>query len=137
MHKKIKLSSWFLITFVSLFSQLIFVPKASAQGTSRAQLELRRDIATTVFWGLGGAVIGLSTLTFYGRPEEHINNIYAGFGIGLAAGLMAVTERSNQVGELENKPNQKQKFIDQDFVLENKIAVMGPPPLVQLGFSFQ
>ncbi len=47
---------------------------------------LRRNAATIIFCGLGGAVLGLSTLSFYGKPQEHLGNIYLGLGAGLIAG---------------------------------------------------
>lgn len=50
----------------------------------------RRGIATVMFCGLGGAVLGLSTLSFYGKPEEKIGNIYLGLGLGLIAGTAYV-----------------------------------------------
>lgn len=47
---------------------------------------LRRNAATVIFCGLGGAVLGLSTLSFYGQPQDHLGNIYLGLGAGLIAG---------------------------------------------------
>lgn len=43
-----------------------------------------------MFCGLGGAVLGLSTLSFYGQPEQHISNIYVGLAVGLLAGTSYV-----------------------------------------------
>ncbi|PWU21041.1 MAG: hypothetical protein C5B49_03220 [Bdellovibrio sp.] len=55
----------------------------------------RRGFATVMLAGLAGAVLGLSTLSFYGKPEEHIGNIYVGLGLGLLGGagyVLAVPE---------------------------------------------
>ena len=54
---------------------------------------VRRNIATIIFCGLGGAVLGLSTLSFYGQPQEHISNITTGFAIGIVAGTVVVTSQ--------------------------------------------
>ena len=54
----------------------------------------RRQLATIVFAGLGGAILGLSTLSFYGRPQDHLSNIAVGFAIGVIAGTAVVTVKS-------------------------------------------
>ena len=54
----------------------------------------RRQLATIVFAGLGGAVLGLSTLSFYGRPQDNLGNIAIGFAAGVIAGTVYVTFKS-------------------------------------------
>lgn len=71
---------------------LLVAALVMGMATARAQEAgefqgVRRNIATVIFAGLGGAVLGLSTLSFYGRPQDHTGNIYAGLGVGLIAGL--------------------------------------------------
>lgn len=51
----------------------------------------RRQLATILFAGLGGAVLGLSTLSFYGRPQDNLKNIAYGFAAGVVAGTAYVT----------------------------------------------
>ncbi len=51
----------------------------------------RRQLATIIFTGLGGAVLGLSTLSFYGRPQDHLQNIALGFGVGIITGTVIMT----------------------------------------------
>ena len=51
----------------------------------------RKQLATIVFAGLGGAILGLSTLSFYGRPQEKLNNIAIGFAFGIITGTTYVT----------------------------------------------
>lgn len=51
----------------------------------------KRQLATIIFAGLGGAVLGLSTLSFYGRPQEKLNNIAVGFAIGVISGTIYTT----------------------------------------------
>jgi hypothetical protein len=48
-------------------------------------------LATIIFAGLGGAVLGLSTLSFYGRPQDNLSNIAIGFAVGVIAGTTYVT----------------------------------------------
>lgn len=54
----------------------------------------RKQLATIIFAGLGGAILGLSTLSFYGRPQEKLNNIPIGFAIGVIVGTTFVTYRA-------------------------------------------
>lgn len=51
----------------------------------------RRQLATIVFCGLGGAVLGLSTLSFYSRPQEKLSNIGIGAAIGIIVGATYTT----------------------------------------------
>jgi hypothetical protein len=51
----------------------------------------RRQLATIIYSGLGGAVLGLSTLSFYGRPQDKLSNIAVGFAVGVITGTIVVT----------------------------------------------
>ncbi len=54
----------------------------------------RKQLATIIFTGLGGAVLGLSTLSFYGRPQDNLSNIAVGFAVGVITGTVIVTYRA-------------------------------------------
>ena len=54
----------------------------------------RKQLATIIYAGLGGAVLGLSTLSFYGRPQEKLSNIAIGFALGVIAGTSFVTYKA-------------------------------------------
>ena len=54
----------------------------------------RKQLATIIFAGLGGAILGLSTLSFYGRPQDYLANIPIGFAIGIIGGTCVVTYRA-------------------------------------------
>lgn len=54
----------------------------------------RRQLATIIYSGLGGAVLGLSTLSFYGRPQDKLSNIAVGFAVGVITGTIAVTYKA-------------------------------------------
>ena len=61
-------------------------------GTQKESMtSLRRNIATVMFFGIGGAVLGLSTLSFYPDPSNHISNITTGLGLGLVGGVAYIT----------------------------------------------
>ena len=49
-----------------------------------------RDLVTVAGLGLGGAVLGLSTLSFTEEPSDHLKNIIAGAGVGVVLGVVLV-----------------------------------------------
>ena len=55
---------------------------------SNAQASQTKDALITIGLGtVAGTVLGLSTLPFYGYPEDHFGNILIGAGVGLFVGL--------------------------------------------------
>lgn len=54
----------------------------------------RKQLATIIFSGLGGAILGLSTLSFYGRPQDKLSNIAIGFAVGVIVGTSYVTYKA-------------------------------------------
>jgi hypothetical protein len=72
---------WQSLLAVLIIQLSVFSPTAEAQTSS-----LRKSIATVMLAGVGGAILGLSTLSFYGQPSDHVNNISTGFLLGLAGG---------------------------------------------------
>jgi len=90
-----------LIVVCTLFvSQNLFAQTSTVSGLSG----FRRSLATVMFAGLGGAVLGLSTLSFYGEPQDHIGNIWTGLAIGVLGGsayVLAQSQRSASTAALE------------------------------------
>lgn len=67
----------------------------AAPGTSQTSTQSpRRHLANIVFAGLAGAVLGLSTLSFYGRPQDRLSNIAVGFAIGVIGGTAYTTYKA-------------------------------------------
>jgi hypothetical protein len=48
------------------------------------------DLMVVAGAGLGGAVLGLSTLSFYDKPSKHLSNIWMGAAIGIIGGVVYV-----------------------------------------------
>lgn len=75
--------------------RIIFIFSLFTSQVSKAQESVagpfKEKMATVMFCSLGGAVLGLSTLSFYGEPQKHIGNIYSGVALGFIAGLVYVT----------------------------------------------
>lgn len=82
-----------------IFVSAILLSEVSLAQTSTSSSGLigfRRGLATVMFAGLGGAILGLSTLSFYGEPQEHIGNIWAGLAIGAFGGTAYVFSQSQR-----------------------------------------
>ena len=79
-------------------SQLLLLNFASAQSEDDIIKNTQQDMLTIVAAGAGGAVLGLSTLSFYETPSKSIRNIWTGAAIGIIAGVIFVAYNSAQKG---------------------------------------
>lgn len=88
----------FLATLISFGSLASFA--ADQSGTSASPNggfgSFKRGTAIVLFAGIGGGVLGLSTLSFYGRPEEHTSNITTGALLGVVGGLLYISTSRKQ-----------------------------------------
>ena len=94
---KEKLSKVWLLT---VFAAAIFVsPKSNAQQNTAYPegMEPRQAIGGILMAGLVGGILGLSTLSFYDRPQDNIRNITIGAGIGMIASALYLTYNVSQV----------------------------------------
>ncbi len=76
-----------------LLALMIFLQStpAMAQAGNLSTQGAKKRINYIVVAGLGGAVLGLSTLSFYGRPQDKLSNIAIGFAFGIIAGTIMTT----------------------------------------------
>lgn len=114
-----------------ILSSLFFFQNAYAQNMGR---QMKRNVATVFFSTLGGAVLGLSTLSFYGEPQEHTDNITLGAALGMVAGVGYLSYQSQ-------KPlSQSYEYSDfNEWDQKNKRASLYKNkalPLVQVQFDF-
>lgn len=77
-----KRNSLIFVFVILIFSNTTF----AQQSYSAAGRNFKRNVAAVMFSTIGGAVLGLSTLSFYGKPQEHTDNITTGALLGLLAG---------------------------------------------------
>ncbi len=61
----------------------------------------QNDIMIVAAAGAGGAVLGLSTLSFVEKPSKHVSNIWTGAALGIIAGVIFVAYNSAQKGSEE------------------------------------
>lgn len=135
---------WKLILVVTLcFS---FVPPSYGQLAPAGQSEgsavsgPRKQLATIVFAGLAGAILGLSTLSFYGRPQDYLSNIAIGFAIGVIVGTSYTTYQAatrpyefyNYQYQLYDRPS----FDDLEDEWEPEVASHSKVGILNYQFSF-
>ena len=72
---------------------LLMNPSVSAQQGGDILQETMTDMYIVAGSGLGGAVLGLSTLSFVEEPSEHLKNIIVGGAIGIIIGVGVVAWR--------------------------------------------
>jgi len=81
--------------------QLLTLNLAFAEGEDDIIKNTQNDIFLVAGAGAGGALIGLSTLSFYDKPSKHISNVWTGAAIGIIAGVVFVAYSSAQKGSEE------------------------------------
>jgi hypothetical protein len=89
--KKVSLKKTILI-----FVSVLLLTELSTAQTSNGIIGFRRGLATVMLAGVGGAILGLSTLSFYGEPQEHIGNIWTGLAFGAIGGAAYVFSQGEQ-----------------------------------------
>jgi hypothetical protein len=91
------MKKWICILLVLQFT---FVTPVVAQQDDFIK-NTQEDILLVGGAGAGGAILGLSTLSFYDTPSKHISNIWTGAAIGIIAGVIFVAYNSAQKGSEE------------------------------------
>lgn len=95
--------------------------------------EFKRGVATVLFSSLGGAVLGLSTLSFYSKPQDHVSNVPLGALLGFIAGSGYLLYSSQQTEEPETSVYEEYTFdLDQK---HRRGSLYTQAPL-QIQFSF-
>ena len=95
----------------------------------------KAQVAMIIFSGLGGAVLGLSTLSFYDRPQDHLANIAVGAALGVITGTVYVTFKT----ATEPYRYRSSKFYNRSINQRENYdqwASYKTPTLVNLSWSF-
>jgi hypothetical protein len=113
-------------------------PAAFAAGPDKAGQSVssgpRKHLANIVFAGLAGAVLGLSTLSFYGRPQDRLSNIAVGFAIGVIGGTMYSTYKAAaEPREFYGLDPSRPQF---DQLALNRVGVSSDLQLPLLGYQY-
>lgn len=113
--------------FIALVcTQLVFSTAWAQEEDAEASTSTRgprKQLATIVFAGLAGATLGLSTLSFYGRPQEKLKNVPIGLALGVIVGAVYTTYRVStrpyQYEEVDNFQLEREEQLKSDIRFES------------------
>ena len=98
-----------VLRFVILISLIMsssysFAQEAAGGGDKGMFENSMKDVFTVVGTGIGGAVLGLSTLSFAEEPKDNLKNVVTGAAIGIILGVgivayKAATKNTQQYNE--------------------------------------
>ena len=71
--------------------EVAYAQTVGSNGNQQSAVGPRKQMATIIFAGLAGAILGLSTLSFYGRPQDKLSNIVMGLAVGIISGTVYTT----------------------------------------------
>ncbi|MFP5490553.1 MAG: hypothetical protein ACLGG0_03585 [Bacteriovoracia bacterium] len=81
-----------------------------AEGEEDIVANTQNDIFLIAGAGVGGAILGLSTLSFYDKPSKNLANVWTGAALGIIAGVVIVAighaNKSQETLAVEAKPSQ-------------------------------
>jgi hypothetical protein len=109
--------------FLVIFLSLGISSASYAQSRSFAATEgPRKNFTTIIYAGLGGAILGLSTLSFHGRPQDHMDDIAIGFAVGIIAGAIYTSYQaaSNPDEFYGYEPSTFERFVKNDSMIKTK-----------------
>lgn len=104
-----------LTTFMLVCAITSSLPTWSQEMNAGATYGPRKQVAIIVFSGLAGAILGLSTLSFYGRPQDKLVNIPIGAAVGIIIGTSYTTFKAATEGRnfySQPSPDDTYKFLD-------------------------
>lgn len=79
---------------LALIFSILSLNSAFAQQESDIIKNTQNDIILVGVAGAAGAILGLSTLSFYDKPSPHISNVWTGAALGVIAGVIWVAYQS-------------------------------------------
>lgn len=105
----------------------ILLPRTGlAQATSGEDIvkSTQNDLVIVGAAGVGGAILGLSTLSFYDKPSKHVSNIWMGAAIGIIAGvvLVAVSHAQKSQESLDEAEGYFSPKVTPDFATSDRYA---------------
>lgn len=88
-----------IISCLMIAAMVVAAPAFAAPAKGQSESDVmgpgpRRHLSNIVFAGIAGAIMGLSTLSFYGRPQDRLSNIAVGAAIGIIGGALFTTYKA-------------------------------------------
>lgn len=106
-----------MLLVLCVLTSLITSQNISAQeGNESLFDDSLKDIAIVGGLGAGGAILGLSTLSFTEEPSEHLKNIVVGAAIGIiiGVGVVAYSQAAKSQDLLQVDSNKLKDFGTKD-----------------------
>ncbi len=115
-------------------SYLVVIVMLLSSSDSFAQTDrtVKRKIAAVLFSSLGGAILGLSTLSFYGEPQQHTENISYGALLGFVAGVGYVVYDSSRPAS----PVYEYSQIERELQKQRASGIAKAPVQLQYSLNF-
>lgn len=111
----------------------ILILFTSQSSFSQANRTVKRNVATVLFASLGGAILGLSTLSFYDEPQEYTSNITLGALLGFTAGMGYLIYDSSRSVPVTYEYSQ---VFDMDKQSRRVLAFTKTPPVIHFSCDF-
>ncbi len=119
-----------------LSSGAVMAQEAEAEGGDDLLKSTQNDILVVAGAGVGGAILGLSTLSFVDKPSEHLSNIWTGAAIGVIVGVVFVAYNSAQKGSEELQSSNPQFETSDRVAWHSRNSQNLSFPTVQFGTQF-
>ena len=105
------------IVFILICSSVnVFAQNEGESTEYRTTVQPREQLGVIIFAGLGGGILGLSTLSFYARPQDNLENIAYGFALGVIVGTFYSTYQATKTPSEYYQNTQKRKDDKGDFL---------------------
>ena len=89
-----KISKLYLFGLLLMQINLLTIPGLAQTGSRVEAPTVKSQVAKILLSSLGGAVLGISTLSFYDKPQDHLSNVAIGGALGVVLGSIYVTRDS-------------------------------------------
>jgi hypothetical protein len=107
---------YFTLILVSIFfSNFTYAQEGTGESDPLVE-DTKNDLMIVMACGVGGAVLGLSTLSFVDEPKKHTKNIVMGAAIGIIIGVGVVGfSQANKSKELFYQDGQPKAYSSPEF----------------------
>jgi hypothetical protein len=115
-----------MLRFIILISLIVSSGHTFAQeadgGDDKGMFEnSMKDVYTVIGVGFGGAILGLSTLSFAEEPKENLKNVLTGAAIGIILGVGIVAYKHATKSSKQYKENVYHQLELKDFSTNERL----------------
>ena len=124
----------FIFMTVCLLSNAVY----SQESEEEFEQDPLKDATTVAAITLGGAILGLSTLSFTSEPKEHIKNVLVGGALGLiiGVGIVAFNQATKTKDNFVLNEIPSKEFSTQERLSAMNLTSMTPPQINSLNWSW-